>query len=182
MDKILFIAGGGDDRGMIELAVSSLAHRKNSKEEFVIITGKNNPNNDTIYSITQKLSKFMKIKLHINPRNIFKIMRETDLAVSAGGITTFELAQCGIPMILISIAENQIEQSLGWGRMGAACYLGKLADVLPANLKSNFEDLIINTEKRIAMGQRAQSLVDGYGANRVANAILELLKSKSNVQ
>ena len=62
-----------------------------------------------------------------------------DLAITAGGTTTYELDVCGVPMIIISTAVNQIEQSKAWSSYGRAKYLGNLRFIEKESLKSIFK-------------------------------------------
>ena len=57
----------------------------------------------------QELSiKHMNVTVHVNPDSMAELMHSCDIAVSAGGITLYELCACGTPTVVFSIADNQI--------------------------------------------------------------------------
>jgi len=49
------------------------------------------------------------IKLHIQTQNMAKLMSEADLAIGAGGISTFERLYLRLPALVTPIAKNQLE-------------------------------------------------------------------------
>lgn len=46
--------------------------------------------------------------LHHSP-DIKKLVEKCDISISAAGITTYELAACGVPTLLVIAADNQVE-------------------------------------------------------------------------
>jgi len=96
-----------------------------------------------------------------------------DLAVMAGGTSTYEAARCGLPMILIAIADNQIAQVKGWMDAGAALYLGMLNDMEKSQIHSCVNMLVNDHEIFINMGIRGIQAVQGRGSVAVAEKILE---------
>ena len=74
-----------------------------------------------------------RVDLHINPQEVAKLFLSCDIAVTSGGTTTYEADCCGLSLIIISTAGNQIEQSQAWARSGKAKYLGDL-DLVNKNL------------------------------------------------
>ena len=102
-----------------------------------------------------------------------RIMLESDAAISAGGQTLYELARVGIPTIAVAVADNQMNNIKGWQRAGFIEYAGWWEEV----------DLIYKVQKamlklkgrqtREQMSQTGKRLVDGQGARRVADKIIE---------
>ncbi len=96
------------------------------------------------------------------------LMRGTQLAISAAGGTCWELARCGVPMIVIALADNQrpVGRSLGEG--GAALDLGWHEGLTLERLRAEVADLARDPRRRREMAWRAGSLVDAEGGRRVA--------------
>jgi spore coat polysaccharide biosynthesis predicted glycosyltransferase SpsG len=100
------------------------------------------------------------------------VMATTDLAISAGGMTSYELAYMGVPAILLPATAFQAPVSAGLARHGAAINLG-LADEFP--LEGFLEAVRVldaSAEKRQEMIRIGQALFDGRGAERVGEAML----------
>ena len=89
----------------------------------------------------------------------------------AGGTTIYEAACIGLPMILISIVENQLHQSKAWAEMSAAVFLGNLPDISRQVLVNIFMDTLNDEQLCNALATRARRLSDGRGAHRVALCI-----------
>ncbi|HEX7809074.1 MAG TPA: UDP-2,4-diacetamido-2,4,6-trideoxy-beta-L-altropyranose hydrolase [Thermoanaerobaculia bacterium] len=93
------------------------------------------------------------------------LMLRSDLAISSGGQTLFELAATGTPAIVITTADNQVQHARDFAGAGSLVMLDDGA----------FER-VRDVAVRAAMSERGRALVDGRGAERTASAIVELLK------
>lgn len=126
---------------------------------------------------------FKKVKYYrgIEAQKIKQIILYCDVAISAGGQTTNELAACGIPIIGICFAANQRLNIQGWQRHGVLKYAGLSND---SSIFKNLERLLcqLTLEHRHRMGNTGQRLVDGAGALRLAAKIFDSCFSFQNVQ
>lgn len=169
--SVLVISGGGNDRGLSEFVLNCLVSEPLSDLRLTVVLGKSNRSQNQLVQLALELGIEDRVRFCTNPPRVSEVMMESDIAISAGGVTTFELARCAVPMILISIAANQENQCRGWKSRGAAIYLGAVRQVREHQLLGAFQELRLNTNKRLAMAQRAHQLVDGHGAHRVAAEI-----------
>lgn len=171
VQRILLTFGGGDDQGALKFALSTLLPTVAQEVTFVLVSGKANPYNSQINDLCNEFGN-SRIEAHIDPDNIADIFAGCDLAVISGGISTFEVASCGLPMILLCTAENQRYQAQGWHEHKAAILVGNMIEKPTEVLVSVVTTLINSPNKRKAIGQRARSLVDGKGAARVADMLM----------
>ena len=81
--------------------------------KFLVISGFTNPNNNRLKEWIL-LNGSQRVDLLINPKDVAKLYSSCDIAVIAGGTTTYEIDCCGLPFLIISTANNQIEQSKAW--------------------------------------------------------------------
>jgi spore coat polysaccharide biosynthesis predicted glycosyltransferase SpsG len=109
------------------------------------------------------------------------LMLASDLAVSAGGQTSLELARCGVPVIAIVIAENQRENIKGLVARGAAFYGGSDADPGMWDILGRALEEAAIPDKRQALSEAGKSLIDGQGPRRVVTAAMERLGMSSRV-
>jgi len=170
--RILVTFGAGDDRGAMLFVLQALYGRI-PNSTLVAVSGSRNPRNSEIKEWFASLDSGRAI-LYIDPKPIRPIFASCDLAVMSGGTTTFEIAACGVPMVLLTIAENQLAQALAWGEIGAALYLGVYGDVSKERLVFQVKQISDNQNQRQRMSEICSSSVDGRGAERVA---LELLNA-----
>ena len=102
------------------------------------------------------------------------IMIDSDIAISAAGATLYELARVGLPSIVVTVANNQLNNAIGWKNAGYIEYAGYYNDPdLLKNLKSCIEKFT-NVGRRIACSKFGRSIVSGQGAKFVAESILEI--------
>jgi UDP-2,4-diacetamido-2,4,6-trideoxy-beta-L-altropyranose hydrolase len=100
------------------------------------------------------------------------IMLASDIAVSSGGQTLYELARTGIPAIALAAADNQILNVEEWAKTGFVESAGDSEDPeLLANICVSIGKLS-GLQRRREMSAVGRRMIDGKGPARVVNAIL----------
>jgi len=112
-------------------------------------------------------------KIHRQLPDLANLMATADLAIGAGGATTWERCCLGLPSILVVCAINQAEIGKAIGKLGAGVV------VYPnANLASIIREQIVvltnDTEKYLQMSHRAAHICDGLGVSRVSKEIISM--------
>ncbi len=110
--------------------------------------------------------------VHDQP-DVGSLMRQCDLAVTGAGVTSLELACIGVPAIHVVLADNQMLGAQAAQEQGIGLNLGNV----PAWDLSTFQiayRALESREKRQAMSLAGRSLVDGLGAQRLAEALQHL--------
>jgi spore coat polysaccharide biosynthesis predicted glycosyltransferase SpsG len=171
IQRVLVTFGGGDDRGAIEFVLSSLVNRIEPQIDFLVVSGKSNPRNTNLIQWAESYGGG-RVAIEIEPTDVARLFASCDLAIMAGGTSTYEAACCQVPMILVSIAENQTRHGAAWEKSGAAIFLGDLANTSETHLRNSFNQLRGSSQKRAELCTTAHSICDGLGALRVADAIL----------
>lgn len=114
-----------------------------------------------------------RLQMHREPRDMCALMLKADLAVTGGGQTTYELAATGTPAAAICIAENQRANLRGLAEAGTLEFVGDASDGdLEFKIVSALTGLAGESERRQRMSERGRQLVDGRGAERVAQEIV----------
>ena len=167
--SILLIFGGGDDRGAIAWCLQSLKPLLNKNTKLKIISGSANPQNNTNLKIIEGISK-EQIEYFIQPAHPWEIMSTCDLAVMASGTTVHEVNVFQLPMVLMSVVENQDKPGQAWAQAAGAKYLGDWNQLHSELLRES----VLSQLKELHM-QKTPALVDGLGASRVAKVLCEQL-------
>lgn len=102
--------------------------------------------------------------------DVAAMMADADLAVSAGGVTTLELAVLGTPAIVTTLAANQEPGAAAMAAAGLAILAGPLERALPL-IPGAVERLLRDAGERERMSRRMISAVDGNGAQRAAETL-----------
>lgn len=166
--ELLLSFGGGDDRGVCLSCLEALHARVDMR--VTILTGGFNPR---LGEIRDWLNGHpaLEVELCVDAADIARRMAQADIAITAGGTTTFEAAALGLPSLLVQIAENQRGNAQGWERLGTAINLGPLRTLDPARLRDELQSLAADAPRRQQMADRGQAHVDGRGAERLAHAL-----------
>jgi len=109
-----------------------------------------------------------------NVQDMAELMESADLAVAAAGVTAWELAYLGVPMLVTVRAPNQRHNAAGLVAAGAAVSLGPAAELRAEDVAAVVKDLADQPEKLPAMSEAGRGLVDGRGTERVIEALAEM--------
>jgi len=96
---------------------------------------------------------------------------ESDLAVSAGGSSCYEIAYFGIPNVIITIADNQLGIAREFHRQQLGVYLGMKHEVKPEAINDKIKELIENHSLRKQMSKQGRNLIDGNGKKRIVDCM-----------
>jgi spore coat polysaccharide biosynthesis predicted glycosyltransferase SpsG len=101
-------------------------------------------------------------------------MLKSDVALTGGGQTIYELAATATPAAAIEIAPNQRRNAEEFSKRNALSLVGRAdeRDVIEKAVDA-IATLAADRETRVAMGTTGRRLVDGRGAERVAQRIAE---------
>lgn len=169
--RVLVAFGGGDDRGAITLVLGALEGRLDGDVTLVVVSGAGNPGLAGVRRALHRLGPGA-AELHVAPRDMPGLMAGCDLAVIGGGTMSYEAAICGLPMVLLALADNQERSCLGWQALTGARYLGRVADIGPEAVFGAVSGLIRDDIARARMAVRGRRAVDGRGVDRLVSALL----------
>lgn len=168
--RLLLLSGGSDPYDFLEQTLMLLDLRV--FQHIDVICGRYYPNYEELCG---KYEKNSKISIHKSIPDIEKYMKNADMAVSAGGTTLYELCACGTPTISYSFADNQLDNVKQFASDGLIDYAGDLRyENVPKKVMKLIEQYQKNLELRKQRSQEMQKLVDGKGAIRLAQKLVEL--------
>lgn len=174
--KILICFGGGDDRGATIVVLKSILWMLNASINIVIVVGEGNQNLKEIKSLVSGATH-LNIDVKVSPKLMAVEYADCDAAIISGGMISHEAAYYGLPMVLISIAENQRLQAKAWERFGVGTYLGDLDGLAASDIAAAFEALVNLAGEEICRIKTKLSVVDGFGTSRVAEEIDASMKT-----
>lgn len=173
--KSVFLSTGGTDHYNVMVCLLKKLQKSQLKDVIkYVITGK-------FYKYKEELATLCKqdstICNYHDIQDVHSIMCKSDLAITAGGTTLSELCACGIPTICLSIADNQHSGIKAYAKAEMIFYAGDIRDKKDKTLENVVcmaEYLNSNEAVRKKMGEKAKKVVDGKGASRIADEILNL--------
>lgn len=168
----IMITFGGDDSRNMTLKVLKLLEENYPEVKKKVVIGKVFQNADKI-----KEASRCNVELFYGPdaKVMRKIMRESDIAVSAGGQTLYELARVGVATIAIAVVKNQLNNVKGLEKIGFIKYAGWWQDqgIMEEVLKK--AKSLESYEAREKISRVTRELIDGRGCLRV----VDFLKNKA---
>ena len=112
-----------------------------------------------------------------DPHDLPHRLAAADVAVLAAGTMKFEAACLGVPMVLVAAADDQLAVGPEFAGTGAALWAGDGRTLDPAVVRDLVAGLVADPVARADLRERARSIVDGHGADRLSEAIIELALS-----
>jgi UDP-2,4-diacetamido-2,4,6-trideoxy-beta-L-altropyranose hydrolase len=152
--RVLVTLGGGDPGPVIETVLATVAGR-----DVQWITGPLNP----------RRAAPPGVDVVVDATDMPERMQWADVAVTAAGSTSWELARVGTPQIAIELADNQRPVARALAEHGIAVRAGWHADLDAATLAQAIDGL--TAERRAEMSRRGRAAIDGQGAVRVLEAM-----------
>ena len=99
-------------------------------------------------------------------------VQSQDLVIGAGGVSCLERLYLGIPQIVFSISDNQIELAKSLSEWNAIQSGGMLELNSPQMLRNIIVGALENLDLLAQSAKRGQLQLDGYGAHRIAHLLL----------
>lgn len=167
-ENVLLTFGGTDPLGLTIDTVKTLG-RADLGYEYKVILGPGFSQNDELKSLPDKnLSAF---EFYRNVTNMGELMKWTDIAISSGGRTVYELAAMGTPSVVIAQNEGEVERMKLLQDYDAIEFLGHGATVNFDALPAFIDELGTDYERRALLSKRGHNLVDGHGLQRIVEKI-----------
>jgi UDP-2,4-diacetamido-2,4,6-trideoxy-beta-L-altropyranose hydrolase len=166
--RILLYLGGNDTDNLIGMALEALCA---PELEHLFVEAVIGPNNQHQEQLEKQAKKCPGTRLHIQPENFTELMLRADFCIGAGGTTTWERLCLGLPSLVITVAENQVGFTKELDTAGYVCWLGNNEQVSVSDIRKSLISEI-HKQQNQKKNPDLPSLVDGYGALRVAEKLV----------
>lgn len=167
VEELLIMSGGTDSYNFIGNILENIDSSQYKRVNA--ICGRYNANYDVLY----KKYKGTNVNIVRSTDNIIEYMLSADVAISASGVTLYELCACGTPTLSYVMADNQIDNAVQFDKDGIISYMG---DIRKGNVINN---IITNLNSYDMKKRQIQSLsmkqyVDKNGALNIAEEVIRL--------
>ena len=123
---LLIFFGGSDPTNETEKALFAINQLNRQDINVDVVVGSANPNGDKIQGICSTMSN---VTFHRQVTNMATLMAHSDLAIGAGGTTTWERCFLGLPTLIVVVADNQAKLAQAADRAGLARLVGGSSEV-----------------------------------------------------
>lgn len=166
--RILVMLGGSDPPGMTDMVLDALDASAFAGVSVDVAVGLSNLR---LAGLRRRLTESPNRKLHVQHPRPSDLMREADLCIGAGGMTSWERCYLGLPTLAIVIADNQVNITNMMAGYGALRDLGRGERLTIPKLQNYLRCAISDEAWRRSSGMVGQRLTDGHGVFRVINAL-----------
>ena len=167
--KLLVTLGASDPVDATSKVLSALTNIDLSEVVVTVVIGGANQHRAEV----RQLAESFGYRVVEDATDMPSLMADADLAITAAGSTSWEICRMGLPAITITLAENQRDIASALSDAGVSVDLGWHDDVTADAVEAAVTRLTGDKEGRERMGTTGQKLVDGRGASRVVDAMIQ---------
>lgn len=166
--KVLVTLGGSDPDNATAKVVRALRQLGPEIEADIVIGGAN-PYRQQLEALVH--GHETRLRLRRNVAAMAERMAWADVAMAAGGTTSWERACLGLPGLVFELADNQRDIVETIAKRELCVALGRPESISVDEIARALDALLKNPERRAAMARRGAELVDGQGSLRVVTAL-----------
>lgn len=178
--QVLVVLGGSDGAGLMREVIACLEALPGDFS-VVAVLGPFFERREEIRGTGSRTRRKRKVLCVEDPVCLKDWIWSSDLAISGGGQTLYELACLGCPTVALELADDQRGQMEALAREGCLLPIartGQSSESLIRTLQGNLLRLLEDAHLRSQMAQAGQRCVDGRGASRVGEGILGELRRR----
>lgn len=163
--RVLVFFGGVDQINLTSRALEALSSPVFADLAVDVVIGLQSPHRQQVEELAASRPH---TTLHFQLPSLACLIACADLAIGAGGATTWERACLGLPSIVIAIADNQLPFSLALHRAGQLQLLGIAQSVSMEKIRQ----AIVGSIREPWPKSSGYDLIDGWGGIRISSAML----------
>jgi UDP-2,4-diacetamido-2,4,6-trideoxy-beta-L-altropyranose hydrolase len=168
IESVMITFGGADIRTLTPKILKLLVDTYPGLVKKVII-GKGFRNTSEIEAIKEHNTELI---YYPDAAEMKKVMLESDIAISAGGQTLYELARVGIPTIAVTVADNQVDEAEAMQKVGFAEYAGDGTNGELTEKINRKIELLRDSNARQCKSIAGKKIIDGAGISRIVRSVL----------
>lgn len=177
VEHVMLTTGGSDKFNLAyTILQEALKRDKVRKLQYHVVSGAFNTNYSSLMALAQE---YENIHVYQNVTDMAGLMKQSDIAITAGGSTMYELSAVGVPILCFAFVDNQEQIVDTFCQRNLVSYGGNYVregQEFAANVVNALEYLCENADSRREYSEKTRCLADGRGADRIAEALAELAR------
>ena len=121
-----------------------------------VVVGAANPRR---VQIERECAGVPKCRSFVQTSKMADLMTLADLAVGAGGVTTWERCLLGLPTITVAVAENQVRTTMDLASLGAVWYLGRAPELTEADYESAIDEALRSPDRLQGISVKSRQIM-----------------------
>lgn len=168
----VLVALGLTDVGGVTAKVVDRLRQRNGQLAFDVVLGSGAP---SLPGLTRVAAHDPRVTLHVDAPDMADLMLHADVAIGAGGSTTWERCTLGLPSVVAILTDNQRAPAQALAEHGAALVIEAGAPDFDTALDRAAVRLLSDAACRARLTAASLELCDGLGAGRAAEAFLAVI-------
>jgi UDP-2,4-diacetamido-2,4,6-trideoxy-beta-L-altropyranose hydrolase len=169
--NLLITMGGSDPQNVTSQVVRALENVDLAELEITIVVGGSYRYHEVLTHVMDESRHTC--RLLVDVVNMAEVMSFANAAVSAAGSSAVELGSMGIPMLLVTMADNHAGTAEEFARRGLAAITGWYNKLNPRELGNRIQQFLDDKAELRARASATASLIDGKGAQRIVASMLK---------
>jgi UDP-2,4-diacetamido-2,4,6-trideoxy-beta-L-altropyranose hydrolase len=170
--RILIFFGGSDSTNQTSKALDAIKLIDNPDISVDVVVGAGNPHRYEIESLCHEMRS---TQYHCQVSNMAELIAAADIAVGAGGATTWERCALGLPALTVVFADNQLQTTLDLEQIGVTEFLGWADKITASGLAQAIEHLIENQVRLKSLSERARDVMrEWQGAGAITSTMKKI--------
>ena len=167
INRIMVYMGGSDHTNITGMVLAALSTDKLANIDVDVVIGSSSLHNNAVIA---QASARPRTNIYNNRPHLADLMAKADLAIGAGGATTWERCCMNLTSLVITVAENQKQSISVLHKNGYVVWVGEAREISLKILTSAIIKFVADSDKKksIPCGE----LVDGMGVDRALQVLL----------
>ncbi|AQG99882.1 UDP-2,4-diacetamido-2,4,6-trideoxy-beta-L-altropyranose hydrolase [Burkholderia sp. KK1] len=167
--RVLAFFGGGDSSNETEKFLLGWRESIAQGLSADVVVGGSNPRVERLRALADTMPE---VRFHHQTSEMARLMSDSDYAFGASGSANWERLCLGLNASVVCVADNQALTVRALVEQELVSYLGSSSDTTPSTYAQVLHRLKAIPTDDLPPAGRLMSYVDGWGAHRVAHAIL----------
>tara|TARA_B100000686_G_C16728709_1_gene939311 strand:- start:761 stop:1582 length:822 start_codon:yes stop_codon:yes gene_type:complete len=171
LDRILVSLGSQDFNDVTSFVLQSIYSSLDVVRVDVVLSS----TAPHLARVKKLIKQFPNAQLFTDVSDLTALISKADLAVGAGGISSWERCCLGLPTVSITVSDNQALINENLDHIGAVCHIGRYQDIDSEDIGNSVKTFRVSPDKLALMSQHARAVCDGLGTSRTIDVIKRYL-------
>jgi UDP-2,4-diacetamido-2,4,6-trideoxy-beta-L-altropyranose hydrolase len=142
-----------DETGKVLAAIQALDGRI---LECDVVVGAGNPRRE---QVAAQCAALPGVRCHVQTARMAELMWAADLAIGAGGTTTWERCMLGLPALTVVTSLNQLQTTTDLAAAGAIWYLGRAEVLASGDYETAIRTALLSPQRLCGLSARSRAIL-----------------------
>lgn len=165
--NLLISLGGSDPANTTGRVLEELEHALDRFTRVDVVISHHHPNREAFHA---RWAPYRNVFVYVQPPSLVDLLLTTDIAIGAGGSSTWERLCIGVPAVTLVLADNQRDAARALAEQDLAV-VSHTPWASEGGVRTLTLGLLEDAPRRLRMADAGRQLVDADGTRRVADTM-----------